>query len=60
MAGSQTSENEEDTLRRQIKELRERERRLREERHRLEAKLRELIFRKYLELEEKIETSAQP
>jgi hypothetical protein len=45
---------DEETLRRRIKQLKEREKRIREERHRLEAILREIIYRKFKEMEEKI------
>ena len=54
--GEKTSENKEDQkLREKIKQLKERERRLREERHRLEAQLRDRVFKKFMEMEEKIE-----
>jgi chaperonin cofactor prefoldin len=48
-------DEEEETLRQRIKQLKERERRIREERHRLEAELREKIFKKFREMEQKIE-----
>ena len=55
MAGAVTKNLEdEETLKKKIIQLREQERKLRKERQRLEAELRELIFKKYLELEEEI------
>lgn len=45
---------DEDALRRRIKQLKTRERKIREERHRLESQLREIIFKRFKELEEKI------
>ena len=60
MAGAVTRNlEEEETLRRRIKQLKEREKKIREERHKLEARLREIIYRKFKEIEEKM-TSAQP
>ena len=53
--GSVTSEwDDEETLRTRIKALKRREKRIREERHRLEAELRNKIFKKYLEIENKL------
>ena len=46
--------DDEETLRKRIKRLKERERIIRQERHKLEAKLREKIFKRYKEMEEKI------
>jgi hypothetical protein len=47
VAGAVTRNLEdEETLRKRIKQLIERKRELREERHRLEAKLRELIYKR--------------
>ena len=55
MAGIVTRRLEdEDTLRKQIKRLKERERKIREERHRLESKLRQIIYQKFKEIEEKM------
>ncbi len=45
---------DEDKLRKQIKQLKEKEKKLREERHRLEAQLRERIYKKFMEVGEKI------
>jgi chaperonin cofactor prefoldin len=51
-----TNRNErEETLKHSIKQLKKREKRLREERHRLEAQLREKIFKRYKKMYEKIE-----
>jgi len=46
---------EEETLKHRIKQLKKREKRLREERHNLEAQLREKIFTRYKKMYEKIE-----
>jgi len=46
---------EEETLKLRIKQLKKREKRLREERHNLEAQLREKIFKRYKKMYEKIE-----
>jgi len=55
VAGTVTRNLEEEaTLRKRIKQLKEREKRIREERHRLEARLREIIYKKFKEMEEKI------
>lgn len=55
MAGIVTRRlDDEDTLKRRIKQLKEREKRIREERHKLEAQLREKIFKRFKEYEEKI------
>jgi chaperonin cofactor prefoldin len=52
VVGAVTSRVEdEETLRRRIKQLKEKERKIREERHRLEAELRERIFKKFKEIE---------
>ena len=60
MAGAVTRNlEEEETLRRRIKQLKEREKRIREECHKLEARLRDIIYTKFKEIEEKM-TSAQP
>jgi predicted nucleic acid-binding Zn-ribbon protein len=48
------NKGEEETLRQRIKQLKEREQKIREERHRLESQLREKIFKKFKEIEEKI------
>jgi hypothetical protein len=49
------AENSDDEkLREKIKQLKEKEKKLREERHRLEAQLRERIFRRFKEQEEKM------
>jgi len=51
VAGAVTRRVEdEETLRRRIKQLIDQERKLREERHKLEAQLRERIFKKYKEI----------
>ena len=56
MAVTVTNRNErEETLKHRIKQLKKREKRLREERHRLEAQLREKIFKRYKKMYEKIE-----
>ena len=55
MAGIVTRRlDDEETLRRRIKQLKQREKRIREERHRLESQLREKIFKRFKEIEEKI------
>jgi chaperonin cofactor prefoldin len=41
---------DEETLRKRIKQLKEKERKIREERHRLEARLRERIYQKFKEI----------
>jgi predicted nucleic acid-binding Zn-ribbon protein len=48
-------DDEEKTLRQRIKQLKERERRIREERHHLESQLREKIFKRFREIEQRIE-----
>ncbi len=51
VAGAVTRRVEdEETLKRRIKQLKEKERKIREERHRLEAELRERIFEKFKEI----------
>jgi len=51
-----TNRNEdEETLKHRIKQLKKREKRLREERHSLEAQLREKIFKRYKKMYEKME-----
>jgi chaperonin cofactor prefoldin len=51
-----TNKNEdEETLKHRIQQLKKREKRLREERHSLEAQLREKIFKRYKKMYEKIE-----
>jgi len=47
--------SDEEAIQKKIKLLKAREKRIREERHRLESELRTLIFRRYLDLSEKIE-----
>ncbi|MCW4014423.1 MAG: syntaphilin domain-containing protein [Candidatus Bathyarchaeota archaeon] len=48
-------DEDEETLKRRIKHLKKQEKRIREERHRLEAQLREKIFKRYKKIYEKIE-----
>ena len=48
------NKGEEETLRQRIRQLKEKEQKIREERHRLESQLREKIFKKFKEIEEKI------
>lgn len=56
MAVTVTNRNEEEeTLKHRIKQLKKREKRLREERHNLEAQLREKIFKRYKKMYEEIE-----
>jgi chaperonin cofactor prefoldin len=50
-----TDRADEEALHRKIKRLKAQEKRIREERHRLEAVLRSLIFKRYLDLSEKYE-----
>lgn len=47
--------SEEEAIQKKIKLLKAREKRIREERHRLESKLRNMIFKRYLDLSEKFE-----
>ncbi len=47
--------SDEKVIQKKIKLLKGREKRIREERHRLESELRNLIFKRYLDLSEKIE-----
>ena len=47
--------SDEETIQKKIKLLKTQEKRIREERHRLESELRNLIFKRYLDLSEKIE-----
>ncbi len=47
--------SDEEAIQKKIKLLKAREKRIREERHRLESELRSLIFKRYLDLSEKIE-----
>ncbi len=46
---------DEEAIQKKIKLLKAREKRTREERHRLESELRNLIFKRYLDLSEKYE-----
>ena len=46
---------DEEALHKKIKLLKAREKRIREERHRLEAELRTLIFKRYMDLSDKYE-----
>ena len=46
---------DEEALHKKIKLLKVREKRIREERHRLEAELRTLIFKRYMDLSDKYE-----
>jgi len=46
---------DEEELHKKIKLLKAREKRIREERHRLEAELRTLIFKRYMDLSDKYE-----
>ena len=46
--------DDEETLRRRIKQLKLREKKIRAERHRLESQLRDKICKRFKELEEKI------
>lgn len=50
---------DEKAIQKKIKLLRTREKCIREERHRLESKLRNLIFRRYLDLNEKYELNEE-
>jgi hypothetical protein len=47
--------SDEKAIQKKIKLLKAREKRIREERHKLESELRSLIFKRYLDLSEKIE-----
>jgi hypothetical protein len=63
VAESVTSKQEsEETLRRRIRQLKEREQRIRKERQHLEYLLREKIYQKYMQIEKNLEekTSDQP
>lgn len=47
--------DDEEAIQKKIKQLKAREKNIREERHRLESELRNLIFRRYLDLSKKYE-----